>query len=376
MLKYRKISNIILIIAFALIITLPQGLFIFLELDLPVDNSENRELAQKPDFKLENIASYPDEYEKYYNDNLPFRSIIRTAWTSLNFYLTRETTTDKVLVGKNDGNIASTWLFFQDETESTNPVKEAQGLEVFSEDEMQQIANSITGNTAVLKDRGVELYYAIIPNKENIYKHKLPDNITIFDEQTRLDKLMDFIEAETELQNVFYLKDALAEATKENQTYQKQDTHWNDYGAFVGFQEIVNKIDGEYNNFEHNHIIGDEKHLPQDLAKMAGIKRIFKDYEIKVEFLPEVAYTETVLETANRIVITDCPGAPIDKTLVIAGDSFRVGMIPYFSRIYSKVVYMHRCEYANYVLDTYQPDIIVFQMLERYVDALPYFNLY
>ena len=67
MLKYRKISNIILIIAFAVIITIPQLLFMALKLELPVDNSENRELAQKPEFKLENIASYPEEYENYFS---------------------------------------------------------------------------------------------------------------------------------------------------------------------------------------------------------------------------------------------------------------------------------------------------------------------
>ena len=73
----RKISNVILITAFLIIITTPHILFSFLKDEIPVDNSENRKLAEKPVFELENIEDYPSSYEDYYNDNFPFRSVIR-----------------------------------------------------------------------------------------------------------------------------------------------------------------------------------------------------------------------------------------------------------------------------------------------------------
>lgn len=217
--------------------------------------------------------------------------------------------------------------------------------------------------------------YALIPNKANLYKEKLPNNITIYEEENRFDKLEKYLE-EKEIKNFIYLKDALLNAKEINDVYYKQDTHWNNFGAFIGFKEILNQIEEDYNNFEYNMEISEEKLIDKDLAQMSGIKNVLKDKEITIEFAPNITYWETVFETENKIVITQSENAPIHKTVFVVGDSFRTAMIPYFSKVYSKVVYMHRCDYGSYMLDHYQPDIIVFQLLERYVDTLKDYKLY
>ena len=375
MLKCKKISNIIVIISFFVIITVPQILFGFLKSSIPQDTSENRKLAEKPVFDLENIDTYSTGYENYYNDNLPFRGIIRNVWTNFNFYILNESTTSQVLIGKNDGDISSSWLFFQDETEGSNSVKDAQGILTLSGKELEQIKENINKNTTELENRNIKVLYALIPNKANLYKEKLPNNITIYEEENRFDKLEKYLE-EKEIKNFIYLKDALLNAKEINDVYYKQDTHWNNFGAFIGFKEILNQIEEDYNNFEYNMEISEEKLMDKDLAQMSGIKNVLKDKEITIEFAPNITYWETVFETENKIVITQSENAPIHKTVFVVGDSFRTAMIPYFSKVYSKVVYMHRCDYGSYMLDHYQPDIIVFQLLERYVDTLKDYKLY
>lgn len=66
----------------------------------------------------------------------------------------------------------------------------------------------------------------------------------------------------------------------------------------------------------------------------------------------------------------------IDKTVLIVGDSFRSTMIPYFSKIYKKVIYLHRCDYQKHMIEAYAPDIVICQFLERYLNALEEFELY
>lgn len=373
--KCQKISNIIVILSFFIMITVPQILFGFLKSSIPQDTSENRKLAEKPVFDLENIDTYSTGYENYYNDNLPFRGIIRNVWTNFNFYILNESTTSQVLIGKNDGDISSSWLFFQDETEGSNSVKDAQGILTLSCEELEQIKENINENTNELENRNIKVLYAIIPNKANLYKEKLPNNITIYEEENRFDKLEKYLQ-EKEIKNFIYLKDALLNAKEINDVYYKQDTHWNNFGAFIGFKEILNQIEEDYNNFEYNMEISEEKLMDKDLAQMSGIKNVLKDKEITIEFAPNITYWETVFETENKIVITQSENAPIHKTVFVVGDSFRTAMIPYFSKVYSKVVYMHRCDYGSYMLDHYQPDIIVFQLLERYIDTLKEFKLY
>lgn len=373
--KCQKISNIIVILSFFIMITVPQILFGFLKSSIPQDTSENRKLAEKPVFDLENIDTYSTGYENYYNDNLPFRGIIRNVWTNFNFYILNESTTSQVLIGKNDGDISSSWLFFQDETEGSNSVKDAQGILTLSCEELEQIKENINENTNELENRNIKVLYAIIPNKANLYKEKLPNNITIYEEENRFDKLEKYLQ-EKEIKNFIYLKDALLNAKEINDVYYKQDTHWNNFGAFIGFKEILNQIEEDYNNFEYNMEISEEKLMDKDLAQMSGIKNVLKDKEITIEFAPNITYWETVFETENKIVITQSEDAPIHKTVFVVGDSFRTAMIPYFSKVYSKVVYMHRCDYGSYMLDHYQPDIIVFQLLERYINTLKEFKLY
>ena len=83
----KKISNLIMIIAFFLVLIFPPVYFEKVKDTIPQDTSENRKLAEKPEFDSSTIISYSDDYESYYNDNLPFRGIIRNLWTEFNFYI-------------------------------------------------------------------------------------------------------------------------------------------------------------------------------------------------------------------------------------------------------------------------------------------------
>ena len=375
--KLKKISNILLILAFLIIITMPQLLITVFKVENPQDTSENRKLAEKPKFDANKPLIYATEYEAYYNDNLPFRSVIRNAWTNFNFQILNEAMTNQVLVGKNEGDISSSWLFYQSNLENeNNPVKEAQGLLSFSAKEYDQILSMMDVNKTELEKRNIELYYAFIPNKENVYKDKFPEHVIIYDDNTRVDKLVNHILENTELTNVIYLKNALESEKNDFQVYHKQDTHWNDYGAFIGFRQIMSEINDEYTDFTHKVTKVDEKIIEMDLSKMSGINDILKDIDYEVEFLPDVKYDETVIETDNKIIITECPNAPINKTLMLVGDSYRSGMIPYFAKVYSKVIFLHRCDYANHLLDAYQPDVVIGQFLERYVDTVSEFKFY
>ena len=144
--KSSKISNYILLISFFIMITIPQILSHIFGLGNSVDESEKRVLSEKPKLTFKTLESYSSDFEKYYNDHLPFRSIIRTGWTNFNFLILNESTESQVLIGKNEGNKGSTWLFYQNETDG-NPVLEAQGNINFSEEQIQNFTKIIKEKT-------------------------------------------------------------------------------------------------------------------------------------------------------------------------------------------------------------------------------------
>ena len=373
----RKISNIIMIIAFLLVLTVPTIWFWEIKDTIPPDTSENRKLAEKPKFDINTLDNYSDDYEAYYNDNLPFRSFIRNTWTNFNFFVLGESTTNQVLVGKNDGDLSSSWLFYQENYDG-NPIKETQGVYKFTEDEVLNIGKTINTNVKELKTRNIDLYYAFIPNKANLYREKLPDNITIFDPSTRVDKLYKVLKQTIEAKdNLMYLKEDLEKSKDIGQLYFKQDTHWNDLGAFIGFETITKKVSKDSGiDYTYEVKFSEEEFVDKDLSQMSGIKGTLKDTTPTITYLSDVEFKGMVLETENQIVITECEDAKVKKTIMVIGDSFRTPMIPYFAKNYQKVIYLHRCDYGSYMLDAYAPDIIVCQFLERYVNTVQDFKLY
>ena len=47
------------------------------------------------------------------------------------------------------------------------------------------------------------------------------------------------------------------------------------------------------------------------------------------------------------------------------GDSFRTNMKPTFSKLYKRVVYLHRDKYTYDLIEEIKPDIVVIEAVER-----------
>lgn len=177
--------------------------------------------------------------------------------------------------------------------------------------------------------------------------------------------------------NIIYPIEELRNAKNVAQTYWKQDTHWNDYGAFIGFKKIMNEIEPTYNEFDMELNISDPEILYKDLTDFSGIKNIFRDNQISVEFLKQIDYNISKEKTATNVLeITECDKAKYDKTVIILGDSFRSSMVQYFSKIYKKVIYMHITDYKSDMIEKYDPDIMIFETVERYSGNLENFKIY
>ena len=102
-----------------------------------------------------------------------------------------------------------------------------------------------------------------------------------------------------------------------------------------------------------------------------------KDNKISVEFLNQIDYNTLEEETTTNVLeITECDKAKYDKTVIILGDFFRISMVQYFSKIYKKVIYMHITDYKSNMIEKYDPDIMIFETVERYSRNLENFKIY
>lgn len=402
----QKVSNLFIVIIFIAMITVPQIVWwIIGGGSESVAATENRNLSSKPELKLSSITSYPKSFDSYYNDNLPFRNKLIKTWANINYDIFGTTIDSRVVIGKEG------WLFYRGDSS----IQQVQGISTYSEKQKEIILASLKFNKDKLAERGIEYYVLVIPNKENIYREYLPDTISIKEAVSRTEKLIDYIKENSDV-NIIYPKKELIGEKGMYQVYRKCDTHWNDIGALVGTVTLQKAIEPNF-SYDLNDIEVEKTNtINGDLSRFASLEKEFYEDEIKVNnFYQEIAYEEeqlvndaekdyedeTFIEmikenflklyeeiTNNRDKYSEDLIKDIEKIYTInnlekftsnsmnnkkvlfIGDSFRNAMKAHFSKLYGEVIYIHKDNYRQELLEEIEPDIVVYEVVERYSDSL------
>ena len=155
------------IIAFALLVIGPGIIYHFAEPYINTENTENRQLAEKPVLSRDNLQTFASEYNSYYNDHLAFRSQMIEANSVLSMNVFRDSSSSSVVLGKNN------WLFFTDE----GSIEDYKGTNLYTREQLELIKDNILSTKAYLEARGIEFILMIPSNKEEIYSDNLPDYI-------------------------------------------------------------------------------------------------------------------------------------------------------------------------------------------------------
>lgn len=91
------------IIVFALLVIGPGIIYHFAEPYINTENTENRQLAEKPVLSRDNLQTFASEYNSYYNDHLAFRSQMIEANSVLSMNVFRDSSSSSVVLGKITG---------------------------------------------------------------------------------------------------------------------------------------------------------------------------------------------------------------------------------------------------------------------------------
>ncbi len=355
--------NWAIILPFLTLLYLPTLTFPLLGNNIGADTSENRELAKMPELDISEIEKFPKRFDNFYNDNLPYRKILRESWTKLNFFVLRDSTTKRVVIGSSDGPLEKTWLFYSYDKDG-NPVEMVQGFSRFSEKQINDFRKNIEKTTEELDSKGVDYYVLVIPNKESVYREYLPHNVKINNPESRTDLAIEQLRREG-VNNIIYPKDELVAGKEKAQTYYRQDTHWNDWGAFIGFSEFMKIAEPGY-SVEDVGLSIERLVSNKDLVKMLGVNSYFADDVPMVEYLEKEGFTSEHIDAPNDVEVTENDDAEIKKTIMVIGDSYRTALVDYFAKTFEKCIFMHKNDYQSSMVEEYRPDIVVSENVERY----------
>ena len=269
-------------------------------------NFENRKLVEKPVLSMSSLPSFANQYTAYFNDNFGFRKMLMSLNSYIKFKYLNTSAVPDVILGKSD------WLYYRPSLEDSS------GNTLFTPEELLSMKKSIERQSQWMAERGIYYLIVIAPNKETIYPEYLPDKINLSNHQTQLDQLLTAVGTS---QNVHFLdlRECLLKSKKSGDynLYFRTDTHWNSYGAYIGYNEIVQKLADHFPSLTPPSTSGSNISLNPipvsgDLANMLALHGILNENA-------PITVTNGVSTDANKI-----------HKVVVFRDSFFNALSPYF----------------------------------------------
>ena len=248
------------------------------------------------------------------------------------------------------------WLFYTGD----NSIGYYKGTNLPTEKELQDYVARAEKVNDYFKARGKEFIIFIAPNKEQIYSEYMPRGISVKNTVKRADMIYNYFKEHSNV-TVLYPKKELLEAKKTHVTYHQQDTHWNNFGGWIGAKHIFENLNVALGNVT----ITETSCLGGDLASMAAMTPLkYTDYN--VTYRPEITIKYNVSTTWEyEIESTNKNG----KNLVLLGDSFRNAMREVLSKEFEESIFNHRDSFSadrTYAKEFDAASTVIFQAVERY----------
>lgn len=327
-------------------------------------SQENRTLAAYPEMQLNNFFTFPDAYSNYAKDHFSFRN---TLFYLHSVYMAKVFHTspmpDDVMMGRNN------WFF------DVEPgcISDARRMTQVSNDDLSQIYVSMMEKKKWLDARHIKFYIIVPPNKQSVYPEMMPPGY--FETKglgtNRLEMYKLHLARHVGI-NLINPTEALMLAKKRREVYYKSDTHWNLYGGFIGYHELMKEICKDFPYLrpvpEEAFNITTFQTSEGDLARVTGLNELYKRTEQVMTFKDpkkELRHPHT-----SEIVIRFNDNPTIDSSnlkLLMLRDSYSNYLIPFINLHFKNALYLWSYDFPDKVIEEEKPDVVIFESLQRFM---------
>lgn len=363
--SYRwKPSRSLLFIGFIICISTPLYMVI-LGLHQSNDNSEFRTKAAAPKWNLNEWEMYIKKYTLFFEDQFGMRPELIQFYSNYKLKIWHSSPVpDKVFIGRDN------WLF----TVEDSLMEDFRGMRKFNVAQLEEIKNNILYRKNRLKSMGIDYYIVIAPNKQTIYPEKIPYTYSIVDVKTRWMQTRDYLN-DHGINFIIDPTDSLLKIKHDEMPYFKTDLHWNNYGAFIASQILLDRVSKNHPHVS-THIMNEYKVTREtftkgDLARM--INAIYKDdVEYKFEspqlngitYLPGPTFPSYV---STQPIILTLNNDTTKPNVLVFKDSFGNGMTQFISEESNRAVYVWTHVFDWAIIEQEKPDIVIHEISEKLI---------
>lgn len=323
---------------------------------------ENRKMAELEDLNGQSLIEYPGILTDYTNDHFSFRNIFFTAHSVLKAkFFQASSLPNQVIVGKKG------WFFKND----TFAVLDSRKLNRFDSSYLDGMKNTLKQRIQYLEGKGIKYYVIVPPNHDRIYKEYYPERYTVVPNagHDRLDYYKKFCQQTLNF-SIIDPTDSMMKYKFFHDVYYSTDTHWNLFGAWVGYRNLIEAIRRDFpciQPLEYSELAITDTFTNQgDLSAMLGMEEIYKRKEFKVKDrlgrvnieLPATA--EMVMHFKNTSRLDSC-----QLKVMVFRDSYSNYLIPYLNLHFKEAVYIWSYNFLQDLVESEKPDIVILEAQQR-----------
>ena len=355
-----RYADLVLIGLFIGLLWLPTVDTVF-HIDWTPARSENRAMAKFPEVPAgwPKVQTYVKGLEAYFNDHFGFRKCLVQWNNRIRWSLLRENTGRSVLVGK-DG-----WLFTMEEDSLDHYTGQLQ----FTPEQLHDWQVLLEKRRDWLAKRGITYLFVVAPNKESIYPEHLPDWVVKVRPETKLDQFVAYMREHSTVP-VLDLRDAVRAGKKISPTYYQTDTHWNSFGGFVAYQELMRRLAREKPGVEEPlplacFMLTNRLEPGYDLARIIGVGMTESNACSLIPKPGLPAYTDKRPPPGQLTGPRSTSNLQVKERMMVFRDSFAEFCIEFLGYHFNHVTYLWRQDLDPAAIESETPDIVVSEMVER-----------
>ena len=333
--------------------------------------SENREMAAPPKFGWRPAALKLFVYNLrlYLRDNFGFRPELIHGYHLLKGRLLGESSSPLVLFGKQD------WLFFAGE----HVVDYHRCVTPYTDQELDSMQRLFEQERDWLAQRGIKYLLVFVPNNHTLYPEFLPPGLSRIHPESRLDQLAAHMRRNSTIV-LLDLRPALLEAKQTMRVSRRTDSHWTEYGAFIGYQAIMEKLCAWFPAMRTPRIedftIVTRTRPGGDLAEMIDAED--EHPEESIELIPRAPRrsVQTKLRDTARvngklvpaILVAEVPEPGWPRAVMLHDSSGGMhGLMPFLSEDFSRIAFVATRRFQRKVIESEKPDVVIRQFTERFL---------
>lgn len=372
----RRAYSGFLSVLFVLLLLTPV-LVMLVEPTKEISSAEKRSLASLPEFvcSISYFAHFPQEFERYFKDRFGLRDQLITLYNALFVTLFHDSPRRDVILGQ-DG-----WLFLR----TDHVLEDFMGLRRKTQEGLAVIANTLENRQDWLAGQGIRYLFVPIPNKIQVYPEKLPTRFQMAGGEQVYSQITGYLSRYAQDVPLVHLLPVFLREKENHQIYYKSDTHWNEQGAFIAYEQIIAHLSQwfpELKPIPQSAMLRGTRIHQGDLAEILHLEKL------RLEEAPSLhiddmcgkgeysrlngAFQQNILQQKFSKGEVDLGGCPERKLrAVIIHDSFGNTLRNLLSQHFREAFFVTHASFEDMTLliEREKPDVVIDMRVARYLNV-------